>query len=315
MLVFDSGKRHKFSTVAFSRDADFVAAGGDTEPTVVWETATGGESRRLKPVLASPTQLLAFHTQAAWLFMPTPYGLHAVNAETGGVLEVWSRDDYVRSVALDPAGRRLVGTRRTREAAAGRESFLACTDVADPGRLKELWRRPDVDPPNEGWSSMVAFHPDGTRFLSAESSYAGMRSDGPRISVRSAETGEALSYLRGPGTDAEQLAVSPDGATLVTRITRRLYFFDLNRPATPPREFVNDGRAHYTGLAFHPSGRFLAVTNNDRLVRLFDTATWQVAKTYTWNVGRMRSIAFSPDGTLAAAGSDIGKVVVWDVDL
>ena len=29
----------------------------------------------------------------------------------------------------------------------------------------------------------------------------------------------------------------------------------------------------------------------------------------------MRSIAFGPDGTLAAAGSGTGKVIVWDVDL
>jgi WD40 repeat protein len=40
-----------------------------------------------------------------------------------------------------------------------------------------------------------------------------------------------------------------------------------------------------------------------------------VAHTYTWNIGRMRSIAFSPDGTLAAAGSDTGKIIVWDVDV
>ena len=37
--------------------------------------------------------------------------------------------------------------------------------------------------------------------------------------------------------------------------------------------------------------------------------------TFTWDVGRLRSVAFSPDGTRAAVGSDTGKVVVWDVDL
>jgi hypothetical protein len=29
----------------------------------------------------------------------------------------------------------------------------------------------------------------------------------------------------------------------------------------------------------------------------------------------MRSVAFSPDALLAAAGSDTGKVVFWDVDV
>lgn len=50
-------------------------------------------------------------------------------------------------------------------------------------------------------------------------------------------------------------------------------------------------------------------------MKLYDTETWELAKIFTWDTGRMRSIAFSPDGMLAAAGSDSGKVVVWDVDL
>jgi WD40 repeat protein len=72
---------------------------------------------------------------------------------------------------------------------------------------------------------------------------------------------------------------------------------------------------HFTDLAFHTSGKFLAATSNDQTVKLFDTMTWEVARTFTWDIGRMRSVAFSPDGTLAAAGGDTGQVVVWDVDV
>ena len=77
----------------------------------------------------------------------------------------------------------------------------------------------------------------------------------------------------------------------------------------------NDGRQWYTAIAFHPSGRFLAATSNDATVKLYDTDTWQVAKTFTWNIGRLRSVAFSPDGSLAAVGGDSGQIVVWDMDL
>ena len=78
---------------------------------------------------------------------------------------------------------------------------------------------------------------------------------------------------------------------------------------------TNDSKKHFTGVAFHPSGRFLAATSNDTTVKLYDTATWQLARTFTWEIGKMRSVCFNPEGTLAAAGSENGKVVVWDVDL
>jgi WD40 repeat protein len=76
----------------------------------------------------------------------------------------------------------------------------------------------------------------------------------------------------------------------------------------------NDTRKYFTGLAFHPSGKWLAVTSNDATVKFYDTESWAVAKAYTWDIGRLRSVAFSSDGTLAAAGADAGKIVVWDVD-
>ena len=106
------------------------------------------------------------------------------------------------------------------------------------------------------------------------------------------------------------VAVSPDGLT-VCHITANKVC------VTPDRRFAfrcrRDDRKYLTDIAFHPSGKYLAATSNDKTVKLYDTATWRLATTFTWNIGRMRSIAFSPDGMLAAVGSDSGKVVVWDV--
>jgi WD40 repeat protein len=109
-------------------------------------------------------------------------------------------------------------------------------------------------------------------------------------------------------------AVSVDGSRIAYGSQHFVY---CHWTDDPDRWVVdeNDSTHQFTGLAFHPSGRYLAATNNDETVKLYDTQSWELAKTYTWDIGRMRSIAFSPDGTLAAAGSDTGKVVVWDVDL
>ena len=109
------------------------------------------------------------------------------------------------------------------------------------------------------------------------------------------------------------LVVSSDG-TLIAYVSVA-HVFALQSDGRYLAAIPSDNRKQFTGIAFHPSGRYLAATSNDKTVKLYDTTSWEVARTFTWDIGRMRSIAFSPDGTLAAAGSDSGKVVVWDVDV
>jgi hypothetical protein len=46
-----------------------------------------------------------------------------------------------------------------------------------------------------------------------------------------------------------------------------------------------------------------------------DVQKLEPLRTLDWKAGRLVSVAFAPDGALAATGTEDGKVVVWDVDL
>jgi hypothetical protein len=54
--------------------------------------------------------------------------------------------------------------------------------------------------------------------------------------------------------------------------------------------------------------------SNEATVKFFDTSSWGLHTELAWQVGELRSLAFSPDGMLAAAGARGGKIL-WDVDL
>jgi WD40 repeat protein len=111
------------------------------------------------------------------------------------------------------------------------------------------------------------------------------------------------------------MVLSPDGTAVACRTRNTIRIYPAAGVWKDVPTITNDGKQDFTGIAYHPSGRFLAATSNDKTVKLYDAATGLQTKAFTWDIGRTRSIAFSPDGLLAAAGSDTGKVVVWDVDV
>jgi WD40 repeat protein len=190
-------------------------------------------------------------------------------------------------------------------------AWFACRPVKERTPKAPLWSR---SLPHQTCGPLVCVGND--RFVLTESWWDTGATRGVfRYLTCSTETGETLADVEGPEVAWSPAVVSPDGRLLAGLHNARVVVLavaDLSKAATTLR---NDNRKHFTDVAFHPSGRFLAATSNDATVKLYDTTTWEVARTFTWDIGRMRSIAFSPDGTLAAAGSDKGKVVVWDVDV
>lgn len=69
-------------------------------------------------------------------------------------------------------------------------------------------------------------------------------------------------------------------------------------------------------FAFHPDGRVLCAVFRDGEARYLDPLTGKVRQAFKWSKKPqpLYSVAFAPDGLTCAAGSENGKVIVWDVD-
>jgi WD40 repeat protein len=139
-----------------------------------------------------------------------------------------------------------------------------------------------------------------------------------RIAIRRLSDGERTRELLFPHSEIQQLLASPRGDLLVGRYGTELHIWDATDRTKP--EVALAGHRLYTldmsaAAAFHPSGRYFLLANDTPVVTAFDTATWRPAHRWDWKAGPLRSVAVSPDGTLAAAGGANGAVVVWDWDL
>jgi WD40 repeat protein len=277
-----------------------------------WDDVTAG----LPPVLETGRQgtLFAQFTAdgRAMAFGGAPAVVRDVATSREAVLQFREPfSGWQTMVAVSPDGRHLLAAQwGWNTTPRGR---LTCRAMAAPD--VDVWSV-DVD---RRFQSRPLFLPDGNRFVTIEC-WTGIGSDfGPRFVTRDLLTGEQLAVFQQANRDRDRPCEFPvssaDRRWIAARNAGRLAVYQSEDLSARPRLIKNEGRKHFTGIAFHPSGRYLAATSNDATVKFYDTSTWEVARTFTWNVGRMRSIAFSPDGALAAAGSDTGKVVVWDVDL
>lgn len=309
MFVLSSPAKRPITALAFGPDGRLLAAGG-RGGVDIWDAV----ERRL--LLAAWPDL--FHLNDL-LFDPGGRHLYAAATRGGGrVIDLadgthrcFTPDPggLARSLVLAPGGRLL--------ACVGgfghRDAFLGAWDLAAPGDPRPAWRTP----PAAGFCeyALTCLAPGGAEFAVKESGPG--RPPGGVIAVREVRSGGLVREFPrpSPSESYRRMLFAAGGDHLVVVSEPNLYRLEA-ATGRPAGVVGKPGRGSFADAVLHPGGEVLVTAHRgDRTANLWDARTLSVLRTYEWPVGRFRSVAVSPDGALAAAGNETGKVVVWDVDV
>jgi WD40 repeat protein len=304
VLVLDG--EHPVAELAFTPDGTRLIVGRVDEhplnvyPPEVWALATGARIRLPKPDGASELALRV-HPAGRHAFIAYGNALCAVCLTDGTVQELSHTSSWgsASGVIASPDGKWVVFANRMTEDV--RHFYgLRCDVSSEPVCMAE-WSV-GLEVPHERLGGFVG----ADRFVTLGTH---------RANIRDAETGEVRATAKHTAIAVTGLVTSPDGGLLAARSSTNFYVWDTT---TWQKRFQLAWVSRFQGLSkytFHPTRPILAaIQRGQTLVKFLDTATGKPVSKFQWKLGEMKSVCFSPDGTLAAAGSAKGKIVVWDVD-
>jgi WD40 repeat protein len=265
------------------------------------------EWRHLAVQLDGSLLTLGTHDSFVWSAVYGPAGDSIVSSGRDGLIKIWDADaqDLVRVVepfsgsirytTVSPDGRYIAAA-----VDSGLVEIFRVTDgvfvVALPGHTRTVMN--------------IDYSADGR--LIAAASYDGT------ARVWEADTGYLIAVLDHPHW-LHDLSFSPDARFLATACRDNVArVWDLATldvamatqvlPTTADWDFV-----HSWAVEFDRTGRVVATGSHDGLIKLWDAASGDLLRTVAGHTERVRSLAFSPDGTHLASSADDGTIRICEV--
>ncbi|MBY0456112.1 MAG: WD40 repeat domain-containing protein [Gemmataceae bacterium] len=297
------GHALRVNDVAFAPDGRTLASCSGDGTLRLWDLATGEGV-----VLDQVAERREFQTRRP---VPDSYerlaftrnGSSLVCRFAEGGVSLW--DVRRRSPVAAILGSTRRGYRRGLAAARVGGRVAANEWFAEPfSNVVHLWDFEDQSSrvlfatPETSEFSGLAFDPSGTRLAT-------------NAGVFDVRTGERVleAHLWG-----DELRWSPTGS-LIAGACQYEGIQVIDAGTAEPVVSLAAGDSEPPRFGFSSCGRFFATTLHGFLVRVWETANWTYQGDFDWKVGRLTSLAFSPDGLLAACGTAKGPILLWDWDL
>lgn len=291
-FALQEGHAGRLTSTHVSADGRLAFTGADDGTARLWDLETGAERLRLPQHVARPGSTAMGDDARRLLYVREGGYVSVVDATTGReTRRLAAAGGDPRVVAVSGDGRR---------AAVGyRNGSVRLWDLDAPEGKPRAEARPT------GLAVLcLAFDPDGRRVLVGD---AGR--DLRPVSLEG-QWGARLAQTQ-VGTQA--LAWSADGRWLAAgQVDGSVVLHDESVNAGEPRRLLGPGEGPVTALAFLAAGRQLAVAGGARHVRLLDTATGRLARTWepdpSWEA---TAVAAGPHGQLLVGGEE-GHLRLWD---
>jgi len=299
------------SQVIHSADGASLYASGFDGAVIVWDlTGTRGIVREAGP----PTPAQPFGPFRAANGVLAANGSVAVSYRADGALTLVDVRAAVTSVVpvevsgsparlvADPAGR--YAALLTVQWPASLRGEIQLVDVASRRLLPNT-----IQLTADFYSAAPAFAGDGRSIVTA---------DMQKVLVWDVRSGKPAAGSAPYVAREEVVAVAPDATGRIVAVGMVGGGVEIGDTATGAlvTALVPPGGENLavTPLSFSPDGRWLAGGSESGRVVVWDTATWDVARTWVAvQGGRVDSLAFTPDSSSVVAGG-AGTASVWSVD-
>ena len=279
-------------SISFNSDDTELVSGSDDNTVRLWDVAT----RTLKATYIGHTgdvNSVDFSPDDAMVASgSTDNTVGLWDVDTGTRIETLSHSGYdVNSVRFRPDGETL--------ASAGDDHYVRLWDIGT------LTQKATLNVDSDVYS--ISFSPDGNTIATGAQYGYGILWDvgtGALLAYLKPESGEGGVHHVSFSKDGKTLACSSPGGTL------RLWDVDTR---TENSTLIKEGDSIYNrSVDFNKDSKTLA-TASWREVRLWDVASGKEKSTLTSHNDAVRSIEFSPNGSLLAISEPNGILHLWDV--